>query len=192
MKEKNAKKTFVIILSTILALAGVVFEILGNIQWSGQFRLTPEAVSFIVFFIAITYYVLAGYKKPHGNLLRYTFLLLAFNCVNAVIDTTLGLIYETGYDVDKQLLIIGLYSITILFVSYIAGRLDKIKSNYLPMIIITISQIIIPILFLSIYNGWSNITYIIWDASTCLLWIDLLVAYIIRYREHKEAGLLDK
>ena len=94
--------------------------------------------------------------------------------------------------VSTQLFIIGLYGISVLLIAYVAGRFDKIKKNYLPLIIITAAQIAISVLFIFIYDNWDNLVFIIWDSSTCLLWIDLMIAYILRYKEHNEAGLADK
>ena len=189
--EKKNKKIIVIAMSTILALIGVVCDVTGNIEWYGHIQATPELVSYIVLFIATLYYVLIGYKKPHGNLLRWTFLLLAFHHLNGIINVAMQ-IYNTNYNVDIMLIIIGLNGISALLIAYVSGRLDKIKKNYALLIVITLAQITISVLFIILYGVWSNPKFVIWNFSICLLWINLVIAYLIRYREHKEAGLADK
>ena len=189
--EKKNKKIIVIAISTILALIGVVCDVIGNIEWYGHIQVTPELVSYIVLFIATLYYVLIGYKKPHGNLLRWTFLLLAFHYINGIINVAMQ-IYNTNYNVDIMLIIIGLIGISALLIAYVSGRLDKIKKNYALLIVITLAQITISVLFIILYGVWSNPKFVIWNFSICLLWINLVIAYLIRYREHKEAGLSDK
>ena len=190
--EKKNKKTIVIAISTILALIGIVCDVTGNIEWYGHIQVTPELVSYTIMFIATLYYVLVGYKKPHGNLLRWTFLLLAFHHINGIVNVAMQLSNNTNYSADLMLIIIGLNGISALLIAYVAGRLDKIKKNYALLIFITFVQIAISVLFINLYGVWSNPKYVIWNFSICLLWIDLVVAYIIRYREHKEAGLEDK
>lgn len=192
----ESKKRFsLIIIAILLALAGIVCEILGSIQWMkwlGYSYVSPELIAYIIVCIATIYYVSVGYKKPHGNLLRLTFLLLALLCINGIIDIARSLYTVKDFHVTTQLIMIGLYGVSVLLISYVAGRLDKIKKNTVPLVIITAAQIAIPILCIFIYNNWSNIVFIVYNFSTFLLWIDLMIAYIIRYIEHKEAGLVDK
>lgn len=192
MSEKKNNKALVITISTVIALAGVIGEVLGTIQWSGYFDMSPELAMYLISFIATLYYVLFGYKKPHGDLLRYTLILLAVTCLNGAINAAITLASGSGFDSSLLLYVIGLEGFSILLISYVAGRLDKIKKNYFTMIMITVVQIIKSIISTTLYSSWSNFIFILWCFSTCLLWIDIMVAYIIRYREHKEAGVEDK
>ena len=192
MTETKGKKTVVIVFSALLVLLGVTCEILGNIQWMGRFTPTPEMVTYVLLSVAALYYVSVGYKKPHGNLLRYTFLLLSVACINGLIDTAVDLTLTPDFHVNAQLVILGLDGLSAVLIAYVAGRLDKVKKNCPALLLITAMQIAIAVLFVSIYENWGNFVFLIWDFSTCFLWIDLMVAYLIRYREHKEAGLTDK
>ena len=98
----------------------------------------------------------------------------------------------SGEYLNRQLLIMGLDGICVLLIAYVGGRLDKIRKNYLPLILITAAQLVKSVLFISLYGAWSDIVRFVWNFSTCILWLDIAFAYILRYREHKEAGLADK
>ncbi len=181
-----------IIVLAALSVAALVCIIIGTIQYCEVFVVSPGFVAWVIMLASITYYTLAGYKRPHGNLLRAIFILMSLTCLNGVIDSAQMMPYFEGSDLSMQLLIIGLDGISVLLIAYVGGRLDKIKKNIIPLILITAAQFTKSVLFISLYVAWSNLAYIVWDFSTCILWLDIAVAYILRYKEHKEAGLTDK
>ena len=181
-----------IIVLAILSVAGIVCSIIGSIQRMGFLYITPGFVAKVIMFIAVAYYALIGFRKPHGNLLRAVFILMSLTCLNGVIDSSSCMRLYKGDEAKLQTVIIGLDGISILLIAYVGGRLDKIKKNIIPLVLITLAQLVKSILFITLHGSWLEPMYIIWNFSTCILWFDIAFAYILRYKEHKEAGLLDK
>ena len=181
-----------IIVLAVLSVAALVCSIIGPIKHYGYVDITPGFVAWVIMFAAIIYYTFAGYKRPHGNLLRAIYILMSLTCLNGVIDSAKYMNLFEGNELNMQLLIVGLDGICVLLIAYVGGRLDKIKKNYLPLILITAAQVVKSVLFISLYGAWSDLVRFVWNFSTCILWLDIAFAYILRYREHKEAGLTDK
>ena len=190
-----------IVVLAVLSVAALVCSIIGSIEHFGRLNTTEGFVTWVLMIMlaAIIYYALAGYKRPHGNRLRAIFILLSLTCLNCVIGSAIAIPNFTGNDMNLQLMIIGLDGICVLLIAYIGGRLDKIKKNIIPMILITAAQIVKPVLFVSLYadllsacHGLMILVNVMWNFSICVLWLDIAFAYILRYREHKEAGLTDK
>ncbi len=134
----------------------------------------------ILIYILLLIYVLMEYKRPHGNLLRVTLLIYAFMLAvwAAAQGENAGCIY--------------VLPCTTVIVAYLSGRLNKIKKN--------IVWFSIAAAFLIGYGILQTVmvgveTYGIMQISYCfgafLQWITLALAYFSRYKEHKEAGLMD-
>ena len=186
-----------IVILAVLSVAALVCSIIGSIQYFGYFDVTPGFVAWVIMFAAIIYYAFAGYKRPHGNLLRAIYILMSLTCLNGVIDSAKYMNLFEGNELNMQLLIVGLDGICVLLIAYMSGRLDKIRKNTIPMILITAAQIVKSVIFIPLYDpfseyGAAGLVHIVWNFSTCILWLDIAFAYILRYREHKEAGLTDK
>ena len=181
-----------IVVLALLSVAALACSVIGPIQRLDYLKITPGLIAKMVMLIAIIYYASVGYKRPHGNLLRVIFLLLSLTCLNGVVDSATCMPLFEGNDSSLQLLIIGFDGISVLLIAYVGGRLDKIKKNTFPLILITAAQIAKSVLFVSLHNAWQEPVHIVWNFSTCILWLDIAFAYILRYKEHKEAGLADK
>ena len=187
-----------IVVLALLSVAALVCSIIGSIQFYGYMKITPGFVSRVIMLVATVYYALAGYKRPHGNLLRVIFLLLSLTYLNGVIDSAQDMTSFEGNDLNLLLYIIGLNGICVLLIAYVGGRLDKIKKNIIPLILITVAQVVKALLCIpvfdtfSAYSGLSILVHLMYNFSTCILWLDIAFAYILRYKEHKEAGLADK
>lgn len=129
----------------------------------------------LLLLILISYYAFVGYKKPHGNLLKYVMLVFAlFNltyipCYVSMLDTQATVIC----------------AIEIGLICYVSGRLAKVKQNMILMILITVCELVFN--GLDIIYGYINIDTI----GPLAIWLDICVAYFLRYKEHKEAGLQD-
>ena len=134
----------------------------------------------------ILYYMLFGYKKPHGNSLRNIFVISAILIIARLIlphthieNDVLRYVAKSGF---------GLAAILIAFVG---GRLNKIKQNKILMIIIGVS-LLIP----SVIVAASFPEFIFMRAVSSMAqpigWLALSLAYVARYEEHKAAGLADK
>lgn len=188
-----------IIVLAVLSVVALVCSIIGSKHYFGYLKLTPGFVAWVIMLVAIIYYAIAGYKRPHGNLLRVIFFLISITCLNGVIDSAKCVPLFEGNALNLELFIIGLDGISALMIAYIGGRLDKIKKNIIPLILITAAKLAKSVLFISLfiplYSAWgwgTNLADYVWCFSTFVLWLDVAFAYILRYKEHKEAGLTDK
>jgi len=168
-------------------LSCIVFIVAVNIVSILVFLAENFTVSILILATAaciehvfVIYYVLSGYKKPHGNLLRY--LMLAY-------AVTLG-INLVAFPAFFSQLDLTLSVASLMLIPYIAGRLNKIKQN----------KVLIPLVFVLLTI--SEVAYIIdLKPQTILIyirtfgqaleWFAISAAYFVRYKEHKEAGLTD-
>ena len=185
-KKKISTGTIVgIIVLAALSVAEIIINYVYSIQFYSIAAMLFELVPYTFLFIAIAYYAAAGYKKPHGDLLRAVFLVFSFSCFGTIVSQVA---YEGSVGTVSYVIFMG---IAALLTAYIGGRLDKIKKNYALLIIITLALLIKSILdFQTSPTG--RISILLWASSTFVLWLDIAFAYILRYKEHKEAGLTDK
>ncbi len=179
-------KLIVLILLGLLTSFGLFVELFSFINYSSYFS-SGEYLNLVTYSITsllLLYYVVKGYKIPHGNLLKYLFILFAVSCLGGILSTASN---RTTLDIAYNYM----RGIVVLMTTYIAGRLDRFKQNKLMMSIVGL------IMFSSsLIESIPNFETDIIGVSICytffILWIDLMIAYIFRYNEHKEAGLLDK
>ena len=184
---KNLKKETKLGLTISLVLCLVEFVlgfVLGFKSTSIYSRIHEMAGSF--FIILIIYYAVAGYKKPHGNLLKVLFIVFGFYIVFfTTIDKTD--FYSCAINCCT--------AITALIIAYVSGRLDRINKNRVLMIIagilLTIGTVFV-FLYLSDRNIPINLTTINGAIAPVLIYAALGFIYTARYEEHKEAGLEDK
>ena len=184
-KELGTGAIIGIVVLAVLSIAELIINIIFSIKYYSTSAILLELVPYILLFVAITYYAIAGYKKPHGNLLRFVFLLFSLSCLCTLISQ----MFDTG--IEGKACFSFLIGIAALLAAYTGGRLDKIKKNRLPLIIIGLVLIIKPILGCFEHGGF-QFMFFVWGMSTFVLWLDIAFAYILRYKEHKEAGLADK
>jgi len=182
--EKKKQNVFVLALVALVALAGVwsaVIELIKFAQLPEWNFFALNAIAILVY-ILLLYYVFIGYKKPHGNLLRY--LLLAFALCIAL--TVVFLIKLSFDDLSGKTTLI----IAAMMITYMAGRLNKLRQNIVIMIVVAILLAVSLIGFfkafgfMSFHNTYAVICFVI-------QWIMLCAAYLVRFKEHKEAGLMD-
>jgi len=175
-KKQNKFVLAIIVIAVLLNLVTVLML---------PFREFPiillfEAVAVVIEHVAVMYYVLFGYRKPHGNLLRYVMLLFA---LTLAIDLV-------GIHNEYSTFYVALSVAYVFLISYIAGRLNKIEQNRVLMSLVLILFII------------DSVSSCIFDKpqtfiegyrlfGTTIEWFTLSAAYFVRYREHKEAGLSD-
>jgi len=197
------KKAINIIIALLLALA-LVFHVTQIIFARGYLPVIISEVTTIALCILILYYNFFGYKKPHGNLLKYIFLIFGF----ALIISTF---FNGGVELSGLI-----YTMIGTIVVYMSGRLNKIEKNrklavvvlILFTVLVIISVFRIDVSFETAHNAAvempqmypsgkqemqpKSLLSILGTFTTPLQWIALSLAYISRYKEHKEAGLLDK
>jgi len=129
----------------------------------------------------VIYYVLFGYKKPHGNTLRYVMLLFTL---------TLG-IELVVFASEMSILDLALSVAKALVIPYIAGRLNKIEQNKILISVVFILFMIDAIYYCVIINPQTFFGFYSMFGEA-IEWFAISAAYFVRYKEHKEAGLTDK
>ena len=75
-----------IIVLAALSVAELIINYVCSIQIFSIAAMLFELVPYTFLFIAIVYYAAAGYKKPHGDLLRAVFLVFSFSCFGSVVS----------------------------------------------------------------------------------------------------------
>lgn len=176
MDEEKFQKTYWIgtvinCMLTLTVFVGTVFELLKE----------PAIIHFYVALVEmglLFYYVIAGFKKPHGNLLRYIIWIFVL---------FLMFLFSGAVMMQNQIsaiLLIVLISVT----SYVSGRLNKIKQNMVLFILLFIINIVFNFMVLTDgYTGMAPDMVFVYFI-TSILWLDITFAYILRYHMHKEAA----
>ena len=133
--------------------------------------------------ISVFFYAFTGYKKPHGNILRNTFVIYAALCAAAIV--------LTPFDDPKYITAVILLEVVL--IAFMSGKLNKFKQNLAIITIVAICSLVYAIYSLSLVQPGSFSIFSIFNAfATLIYWATLSVSYIIRYKGHKEAGLADK
>jgi len=175
MENKNqTKQLLLIILSIVLCILGLVYPILEIVT---NKAISLEIVVKIACYLFALYYLLIGYKKPHGNLMKILFLFFAFVVVIqsiAFADSNVNAAYCSG--------------VAALFIAYSGGRLNKLKNNQVSAIIVLV------LLLLSYAIGLTNTTeesflLKVTNLDLVIEWAAINLAYIVRFDTHKEVGL---
>ena len=186
MENKGNGKTIALIVLGMLTAFGLVVELINSIRYhadytSGSF-LNPA--TYIAACLLLFYYAVAGYKKPHGNLLKYLFLLFAVCCLGSILTVVTE---QTALDIAFNYI----RGVVVLLTAFVAGRLDHFKQNVILMSIIGVLMLASSITQIPAELGGDFIS-LFWCFTFFLQWVNLMFAYILRYKEHKEAGLTDK
>ena len=182
MESLKTKKWLAYIIMGILTLAGIYGEFAICLMLGGT-RQIIELVLTTVMFIFILIYVVSNYKTPHGNLLKYLFLAFSVMCLVGILDTDFASLHKEFVYVNQ--LSRGL---AIIMSGYIAGRLDRIKTNTILVVVIGIIFMVTSVINIVLFKI-TTVSLILYMCSFFILWLDLAVAYILRYKEHKEAGI---
>jgi len=183
MSDSKKSNKVVISIMMVLIAFGLAWSIFNFIMYSEDS--TPQIrITDIVMYLLVAYYGLWGYKKPHGNILKYLMLLFGVSLIPSI------LVSVSGSYVSQILQII--MSIAVLLVGYISGRLYKFQTNRILIIIVTAIFIFrlftMPMLFPTVTNP----ILLLGPLNQVILWLAICVAYFSRYQLHKEAGLQDK
>ena len=232
--DQNAKpatsKLAIVVLLLILALCivGIVTTAMG------QRKVMPMAREALIYigYILVLAYAFAGYRVPHGNMLKYTILLFAvlmmvtvmskpaiYNGSRANAPREAGPAIEAsenpqpsaqpaakpdappaktadepeqmesltpGQEKRSNLFELGFVGAIMVLISYMAGRLDRIKENQIIIIIVLVLFVLRA--FLANYGG----SFLQTGFNEFNMWLVLSASYLCRYRQHKEAGLLDR
>ena len=130
------------------------------------------------------FYIVYGYKKPHGNHMRY--LLLIYVVYESII-------LMRSADWQPVYMLVANLAIIVL-ATYMAGRLDRYKQNVIISAVILVLHIVYIYPFINIAllnNALTAITFVGYIGPVTI-WLAIAAGYIIRFKAHKEAGLADK
>ena len=181
MDKRNQKNILFVIIGVLLLaeIANLVYDSITRTLF------TYNLLSLIEI-IGVALYVFWLYKIPHGNMLKYAMLLSALS----IVVHSVSAIYQHG-DMPVEVFP-PILAACLLF--YVAGRLNRIEQNkyLLPIIVI--------VLLVSCIIEWTHISTNTVNMVSKYLKVPrhfisvltLMIAYFVRYKEHKEAGLIDK
>ena len=191
-KDINLKRSTKVglVVSVILAFVGLGFTTYNivNLLIDTPVKI-PQLIrnsTNCVMFISILFYAFVGYKKPHGNMLRGLFFtfgaILALNIMTLGLDATVSAsLFSTirnTCDIFAALLIV-----------YVSGRLNKVEKNKK---LLFFSGVLLFIRYImSIIKGPFIFNSLIGSVCPMIVLAALGLIYVTRYKEHKEAGLID-
>ena len=173
-KQKHFAATLLVVLLTLAGLALTVYALIAGKETYG-YRDLPAAIGYAV----ILFYALFGYKTPHGNLLRYCFMIYA-------------LLYGvSGALAPEQSAVIEILEVCVVTASaYVAGRLGKFKSVIIVMV--AAAGLLLGELFATLptaAEGGFLAAFL--PINFLILWVSLCLVYRVRYQDHRDAGLAD-
>ena len=170
---------FLVMLLVVVGTVNAVSDIIQHgVTWRRCLRL--------VIYVFLCWYAGIGYKKPHGNLLKYLF--LAFDCF--VLATVTHILEYNSADMPAQVAIrVLLYCVVAVLVPYMAGRLNRIKENKIIGAIALICLLATAVLNMIFSQSSGNFFS---SMNTTILGLAVFASYLIRYKQHKEAGLIDE
>ncbi len=181
-----------IVALALLSAFALAAEIVGTIWYYSGVQAFIELFTVGILYIGLIYYAVSGYKKSHGDVLRYIFMLTSLYYIGNVFCITVNDISMIS-EVNTALtpVVVSLLSASAVIIAYVGGRLDKIKKNYAIMAVATAVQLAVSVVFIFSYgvNPWIDALV---DFSNFILWLDIVFVYVLRYKRHKEAGLTDK
>jgi len=174
MENKKSTNILLIIMG-VLILVELVFEII----------IFQNSLVDYISLISLTFVALYGfwlYKKPHGNMLKYAILIAAV--VNIFVTCTL---IQEGLAMDRQIARI----IASVILVYISGRLNRIDQNKFLFPIAFAIQFVCDIIdYITCSDMFDPIFKLTWFTAPIMI-LTLMIAYFVRYKAHKEAGLAD-
>ena len=150
----------------------------------------PESVMIhmainLIMMALVFFYAFVGYKKPHGNALRYTHL------VFALLVMVQGVIPSLPDGNRLNYLVSGTAGVAAVLIAYIGARLHKMKQNVILMAVAGAS-LLASILILEFTFPVFDAFQMIGAFAQFACYAALCFAYVARYEEHKAAGLADK
>ena len=179
-QKKNKLAPIVIICTAII---GFIVSVVAFI-W----RINSEIPTFLFiwicfFYLHLLYYGLIGYKKPHGNMVRYMMLILAIYVAASVI-TQIN-VWGASWPVILS------SSFAAMAITYMAGRLNKAKKNIFVAVLASLLLLVRCFWFLDQpdLSGADIALFVLDRCQPLFMWLTIVLIYFFRYREHQEAGL---
>ena len=183
---KNLKKGTKIglIISAILLAAVVVNSLFSAVKAFniGMILVAIFAIIDVAMCVIILLYAFFGYRKPHGNMLKFVFFAYA---ISLALQGTVDIAGRSLYISGDLCILAGL------LVAFVAGRLHKIEKNKFILIFVGLLIVAKTIVILSVPASFDFIR-IFGRISPIIIFATLCFAYTARFEEHKAAGLADK
>ena len=136
-----------------------------------------------IFYGFVLYYGVKGYRKPHGDMLRWLILILAVFVAASV------LMQVERFGAAWPILLSN--ELAVLAMGFLAGRLHRVERNKYVTVFVSIMLLIRCFWFLE-HPGLSGADAALFVLDRCqpiFMWLTMLLLYFYRYKEHKEAGL---
>jgi len=183
MKNKHAFGT---VCAVALSAISILFLLLTMSNTSDFLDIFFNVIKMGVF-VVIMAYTLWNYKVPHDNALRFIMLLFAMSIIAPL--------YSSSVRGDTGAMV--LYAFAMIFIAYMAGRLNKIRKN------IFVSALVLILLLVKFFvemaglpeaevlqaYGISPFSIGVHSISDTFAWLALCAGYFSRYEDHKAAGM---
>lgn len=179
MNNTNSKTKKGIMVSIVLSVIGIGFivsNLIHVIPAGDTSAILHNCINCFLLILSLNY-VLIGYKKPHGNLLRATLFIFA-----------LCLVVQNGISGAGELVMVSNIAsgIAAMMISYTAGRLDKLEKNNT---VLTAAGVLLLIQWVLLLMGDDFILgKTIGRCTPMIVLAGLGFAYTARYEAHKAAG----
>ena len=184
---KNLKKGTKIglIVSAVLLLAVLVNDVFAISQAfaSGVNDAAIMLITDSVMSLLVLLYAFWGYKKPHGNMLKITFLVYA---VYTAFQGMIEISTRSGYVISALVILTGL------ILAYIAGRLNRIEQNVWFLALVGLFLLVRTVIHCVMFPVVFGFTDLFGRLTPIITFAALGFAYVARFEEHKAAGLADK
>jgi len=165
-------------IATALVIVGFICNIIAAVTVSATTYVTP-----LIVYILVLYYTFFCYKNPHGNMLKFVMLLFAGSLITRML---------VEFSLNNTVSLVFL-PLSMIFIAYIAGRLDRITENRFYVVIVLILLLYVSFTTVSVTRQYDLHFYeYVTMFEPCIAWIALVAGYFARYIEHKLAGLQDK
>ena len=112
-------------------------------------------------------------------MVRYLFLILAVYIAASVIITER---WEVSW------IVVASSNFAAVFIGYISGRLQKFKKNICWAVIISVLLLIKSFWPITCANDYA--LFVLDRTMPLFMWLTAFLIYFLRYKEHKQAGLL--
>lgn len=176
MEKKKETNILLIIMGLLIVLMGVAVACTVSGFWL-------PAICVLVALVFVALYGFWLYKKPHGNMLKYAMLLTAV--ANIITDAYL-------ISTNCGSLVVHIISLlAAAAVCYGAGRLNRIEQNKYIFVITDIVFLIVAVIWTIQTSPEFPFLIFVKLYVYFVTFTTLIIAYFVRYKAHKEAGITD-
>ena len=210
MKSLNKTEKIISVINLVCCTFGLVLTLIQMFTNRLDVSVIIKSIMVIIGYLGIFYYVFIGYKKPHGNSLKYAMLFVAaililVACTNPVLKgqkmngmlpdaaevpdgpvfsepnlpENIRPLFDTPY---ANVINFAIIFFTVMILSYVAGRLGRVEEN--KKFLIAALVLLFFRCFLDFYPG----KYPVY-ANEFNMVLAVVSGYLVRYRQHKDAGL---